>query len=316
MKTHHELVTHVSGIEFKAHKILSPDVDALRDTVAEVFGSIKFPGPLPVSMERKDVPKVLDRDYLVCEKTDGHRFLFFCVRYQGLKIVALMDRKFEMYLLPIRRVPRALFQGTFCDAELALDKSSLKLTLLVFDAMVVSGVRVSHLDMYARIDAIKKGLAGYQHVEQDPAVVAVKGFVPLRATHLIRDHLRTVQGSFDVDGVVLSPAGEPVRFGRHPGMFKLKDTHTVDFWVHGGRLHVWDPRAKRNVDVGRTLDAVADGCVAECYMDWQGEWRVKLVRTDKHTANDTLTYEKTLINIEESLGIEEILRAIESRQRN
>ena len=44
-----------------------------------------FPGPQPISIERKHFPILKGGDYLVCEKTDGERHMMIALMYEGKK---------------------------------------------------------------------------------------------------------------------------------------------------------------------------------------------------------------------------------------
>ena len=111
--------------------------------------------------------------------------------------------------------------------------------------------------------------------------------------------------AYDVDGLILTPALAPVTYGRHMGMFKLKfgHRHTVDFLVgkNGQDLLVFDHG--KHSRVGRVAPNVyaLPGSIVECAPLDDAVWDVVGVRTDKSTANDMFTFQKTLLNMREAL---------------
>lgn len=301
------------------HRVVGQDAEglvaALHDLVGDKGCKPRFPGPNPVSLERRNLAGIDPAKYWVCEKTDGTRFaLVFCA-YRGHRIAALMDRKMAAYLLPIQHVPKALFQGTVLDGEVAYDKSLKQHQFLVFDAVIVSGIPVFHKPFSSRLAAAALALRDYAHSPGSDALhVLIKCFYRLtQLDEFTSTRLNTVRHHYDVDGVVLSPEEGDVVYGRHMKMFKFKpfggrEAHTVDFLVgKGGALHVYDTGGGGHVQVGKIGNVGAsEGDIAECtYVDGD-VWKVKNVRTDKTTANDLFTYQKTLLNIRENLSLDSL----------
>lgn len=286
----------------------------------------RFPGPNPVSLDRGCFRALSTKAYVACEKTDGVRACMVLARLplDGAERDAcfLLDRRLEAYLLPLGALPTAMFQGSVLDGELAFHAPSGRWHYLAFDAVMLSGVPVSHRPFGARIDALRRALAPYEPRDDDPVDLRVKEFVDLRDAPGVRARLADAAGAYDVDGAVLTPADAPVEYGRHMGLFKLKFhhaaprggggcPHTVDFLVAGaGQLCVFDAASKTHVPVARPsrpLLGGSAGCVMECRFVRDGVWEPVVVRTDKATANDMFTYQKTLLNIRENLGLEDVL---------
>jgi hypothetical protein len=51
-----------------------------------------FPGPQPISIERKHFGILNRNTYVVCEKTDGIRHALLAVMYEDKKMCVLVDR--------------------------------------------------------------------------------------------------------------------------------------------------------------------------------------------------------------------------------
>ena len=92
-------------------------IDQIKQFIKMKWGSDnvdRFPGPQPISIEKKHITLLSKNDYLVCEKTDGVRHFLICFTdCQNRKICALVNRSFDYTLYPLT-VPR----DTLLDGEL------------------------------------------------------------------------------------------------------------------------------------------------------------------------------------------------------
>ncbi len=313
----------VCGKQFRAHQVLEPARTEfsrrIRELARDDHPRFRLPGPNPVSLERAHFAKLRSAEYVVSEKTDGVRFVLTCFVHDGIKIVAIMDRAANVYLLPLRKVPRVLFQGTLIDGELAWNKKTEKFAFVAFDAVALSGVTVGHTNLYDRVIALKKAFEMYVPHPDDPASFEIKSFVPLKLSAMIEPFLREANARYDVDGVILTPTHDPVRYGRHFGLFKMKTKgrHTVDFKCDTqGILSVYDPATSHHVAVGQLVVGIPDEeSIVECSHMGAGDvdikyWKLENVRKDKTTANDVLTYEKTMLNMRENVTLRDLQNAL------
>ena len=283
-----------------------------------------FPGPNPVSLERAFLDALDPRDYWICEKTDGTRCAMLFVLYLGHRIAALVDRNLHVYLLPLRAVPEVWFQGTVLDGEVAYDKQAMRHRYLVFDTVMVSGIPQFHRRLSGRLDALGTAMQDYRAHPADAVGIVVKRFFPLTALAAFRGSLPSIGARYDVDGVVLTPESDAIVYGRHMRLFKLKPfggpaAHTVDFLLaaDGVTLQVY-AGAGRHAVVGKLTEpwggdaAAAAAVVVECTPcdDRATGWRVVKARTDKSTANDMCTFEKTLLNIREGLTLDDLMARV------
>lgn len=170
---------------------------ALREHVATLTGTHggRFPGAQPVSFTKASLDMLLNEDFWVCEKSDGQRVLVFIVANgnTGQQEVFLIDRKNNYLLQPGLFFPHSEQKfypkgtqeqkaaawrraqensipfkdgwpgrkDTLLDGELVwdTDKHTGKRTLrlLLFDALVVDGVNMSHRTLtkrYGRLHAM------------------------------------------------------------------------------------------------------------------------------------------------------------------
>lgn len=303
----HKLALHlVTDIVVKPH---------LRDIVRRLCNDDsktgRFPGPNPVSLDTSHFGQLRKEPYYACEKTDGVRFLMVVCELDDLNIVAIMDRTWNFYIVPLKHVPKAMFQGTVLDGEIAWNKDSQQWEYLVFDATCVSGVPVLDSPLDGRLAAARKALSLHRPAPEDPVAVRLKTFVACTSFGDVDSLLESCRVKYDIDGIVLTPAHAPVVYGRHTTMFKLKfdNRHTVDFMVgDGGSLCVWD--SGRHVSVGelRNQGDARRGTIVECSFGQDGVWDLVMIRTDKKTANDMFTYRKTLLNMRENLTLDHVRR--------
>ena len=268
-----------------------------------------FPGPQPISIERKHFPQLKRSEYVVCEKTDGVRHALIAVMYDNKKICATIDRSQEIHLIPLN-LPKPMFTGTVLDGEL-VDK-----VFMVYDCLMVSNKPVGHLDLHKRLEEARGPVAGIMKLAKDPFVVKVKTFWPLSNFK----EFMAQEFPYKTDGIVLTPVNEPVRIGTHETMFKWKprDQNTIDFqfkWYNNcwgmyvqekGRL-MFESELHPQI---ATYYNIKEDDIVECqYIHWEYPrwWKPILVRTDKTHPNNRRTFYRTLTNIAENIDIKEFL---------
>ena len=198
-----------------------------------------------------------------------------------------------------------LFQGTVFDGELI--KRKHRWTWLGFDAVMVSGIPVWALPLSERLDAARRATRQYTEHPKDRFVVCFKPFF-----RKIEDYIAYLSAvDHAVDGTIITPEQTPVVLGRHMALYKLKDNdkHTVDFAFGAPNvLKVFDPKKQCNVPVATLSNPPAnlpEDSIVEAKVDGCG-WALVTVRHDKTTANDVLTFNKTLLNIKEKLSLEDV----------
>ena len=271
--------------------------------IHQVFGSKDpnvFPAPHPVSIERRHFP-LLKNGYVVCEKTDGIRYLLAChVDAEGRKMCHLVNRKMEMTLVTLA-IPR----NTLLDGELV--EADGQKYFMIFDGLMVNGVDIQKLNYIERLKAIEP-------VTKGPSMglkLRMKTMWPLSAIESIKPSL-----NYETDGYILTPIYEPVRMETHETMFKLKPlaSNTIDFkviyknGVYG--LYVWD-RGDYVFEGPCTNGEKYKDQIVECAYQ-SGNWFPMKVRTDKGRPNNRRTFYRTLVNIRENIQPSEISVAVEN----
>lgn len=241
----------------------------------------RFPGPQPISIERKHIHLLSKHRYLVCEKTDGVRHFLACFTdSQNRKICALVNRSFDHTLYPLT-VPR----DTLVDGEL------LGKTFIIHDVMWIQGQDMRQMNLLERLErarALVKAILPIPKIR-----VVCKNMIPYSeiAKIMLGEH---------TDGVIFTPVDEPVRMGTHRTLFKWKPLEriTVDFYLKDGKFCIQNE--SKMLVVQKYPDHSDKEGIYECSFD--GDiWEPIMKRTDKSHPNNKRTYERTLINIKENI---------------
>lgn len=292
--------------------------------IHHVWGSRDyFPGPQPVSIERRHFPILKSGNYVVCEKTDGERHMLVAIMFEGKKKCVLVNRSFKMVEVPIN-LKKSAFEGTILDGELYEN------TLMIYDAVRVAGKSVWNENLHARMDAVKALLKGLISMKSDPYKLKCKRFHAMENfKSFMCDYLPTV--TQNQDGLVFTPVDEPIRLGTHERLFKWKPVHlnTVDFQLK------WEPsRENPGFKRGRSTwrlyvqekgklyyeSEIPEGkfdrswmeedAIVECeYVTWEQPhwWRPIKRRHDKDYPNNRRTFYRTIFNLKEAIQMEEFL---------
>lgn len=292
--------------------------------IHHVWGSRDyFPGPQPVSIERRHFQILKSGNYVVCEKTDGERHMLVAIMFEGKKKCVLVNRSFKMVEVPIN-LKKSAFEGTILDGELYEN------TLMIYDAVRVAGKSVWNANLHARMDAVKALLKGLISMKSDPYKLKCKRFHAMEDfKSFMCDYLPTV--TQNQDGLVFTPVDEPIRLGTHERLFKWKPVHlnTVDFQLK------WEPsRENPGFKRGRSTwrlyvqekgklyyeSEIPEGkfdrswmeedAIVECeYVTWEQPhwWRPIKRRHDKDYPNNRRTFYRTIFNLKEAIQMEEFL---------
>ena len=272
----------------------------LRAFIANAWGvtdPTRFPGPQPVSIERRHFPLLKRQPYMVCEKTDGVRHLLASTD-EG---VFLVNRAFACEKVNIR-----VAKDTLLDGELVKTKNG-KVLFMVYDAVRVKGEDLTQKPLDARLDAARKVTKAIIKTANAPLEIRVKVMTDLKD---FRSFPSLDSFEYDTDGLVFTPVNEPIRTGTHETMFKWKPREriTIDFCIKNGcELFVQDrgiPYKEANLHLHNVRRDLPDGTIVECGYGDLG-WFVEKIRTDKTHANNRRTYFRTIVNIREGIELEE-----------
>jgi hypothetical protein len=276
-----------------------------------------FPGPQPISIERKHFKTLKNEKYVVCEKTDGVRHALVCTEFKGKKVCALLNRALEVKPVKLN-FPNNTCKGTVLDGELVDGK-----LFMIYDAMSVYGENVMNMNLLQRLEKAAKFTSGIMRTKKDLLRIKLKNFF---VTEDFKEFNSTYipSLSYKTDGIVFTPVNDPVRIGTHETMFKWKprDMNTIDFQLkdRGEKwgLYIQD----RGVLIFQTElpkdegnEWLKEDNIVECqYMadDKIPWWKPVGIRTDKHHPNNRRTFYRTLVNIREDIQVEEYINMFTS----
>src|SRR5210317_1592427 len=284
-----------------------------------------FPGPQPISIERKHFPILKDGDYVVCEKTDGERHMMVALTFDGKRKCLFVNRAFHMYEVPIN-LNKSAYDGTILDGELYGGN-----TLMVYGAVLVAGKSVWDKTLTERLEASRSLMKNIIYMKSDKYRLKCKTFHHMRDFEtFMDDYLPKVEQK--IDGLVFTPVNEPVRIGTHETMFKWKplEKNAVDFLMKkepsretpgfkpgplAWRLYIQE-KGKLYFESEIPLNRIADepwfedGAIVECmYMTWEEPmwWKPLKRRRDKTHPNNRRTFYRTIVNIKENIKMKEFL---------
>lgn len=272
----------------------SPLHEAAKDFIHSVWKSKDrntFPGSHPISIERRHFDILKKNEYVVCEKTDGTRYMMVCFMFEGRKISLFVNRNMTMY-----QVSLCVPANTILDGELVKWHNG-DMVYMVFDGNVVNGKDIQHMSYINRLKETEfatKGPIGPNGIRIVNKTVWAKTCVM---------QLEDTAFPYDTDGYVFTPVNEPVRMETHETMFKWKplDRITVDFKVNDNHeLFVWDRGSyvyEANLVGGKEEHK---GRIVECRFDGHS-WIPVKIRDDKPQPNNRRTFFRTMVNIRENI---------------
>ncbi len=274
-----------------------------------------FPGSQPISIEFKHFDTLRKNPYVVCEKTDGTRFMMLTFMFNSKKTCVFINRALDMFLCPLN-FRRCIYDGTILEGEMYED------TFMIYDILLHNGDIIGDKDFLTRlksIEAVKKSLTS---LKNDPIKMKIKTF------HLMSDfnefmnsYLPTV--TQNIDGLIFTPINETVKTGTHETMFKWKprDKNTIDFQLkekgdvwrlyvqERGKL-VFESEIPKGMVPEYAKPWMEEGAIIKCqYMfnDSPMWWKPLMRRYDKTFPNGRRTFYRTLVNIREDIKMEDFL---------
>jgi len=277
----------------------------------------RFPGCQPISIERRHFPVLKNNHYVICDKTDGERFLLFIDN----DACNLIDRKNEPTSIKIRP-PKECYAGTILDGEVIVEQK--KKIFLVFDVVAWAGNYVGDKDLPTRMSYIIKNQRKFIRSPKDDIRIRPKVFSHLKdALGFQKKFVPTLK--YKTDGYILTPIFDPVQIGTHNTMFKWKPLvdNTIDFLIKESvwenKDDVWDMfiqekgelvflahLQKEKLAQKWTKILTKGPAILECKLT-KGEWKPARHRKDKTMPNSRLCFYRTLTNINENIQEDEII---------
>lgn len=269
-----------------------------------------FPGPNPMSIEKRDFDSLTENDFIVALKTDGVRhLLMLTTKPNSTEPIALMiDRTKRMYEIEVWANEDFFENGSLYDGELVWEQNDL--VYIVFDAINVRGNLCTKLSYRERIDLIHGTIlcTSEQHSEE-----ILEGMISEECKLLARNNTphplrimpKTCVSKAEVaalwreraqsrhlnDGLIFTMNNAPIETGTSASILKWKPQHSIDVRFELAANQVWHMYANMNHSGGLTplqnvdpalsfrlaesklLAAIhtRQPCVVECVLHFEGE---------------------------------------------
>lgn len=287
-----------------------------------------FPGPQPVSLERRDLFKLRKFPYLVCVKSNGMRFMMLCTTIDEQLKCYMLDRAFRFYEVN-QCFDKAMYTNTLFDGELVRSNSGVW-TYIIHDCIAFRGDDVSQMDFNKRYSYVATAVETFWEItDSNVFPIESKKFVPFQEIGTLVRMEAEGEILHPTDGYIFTPVMLPIGTNAQYTLFKWKSAkfHTFDFRItdekeryvaHVNKKGEFVPFAsvtkntKQGIEFGRRLGdlqdpSFTDGAIVECEYDTKSQcFNPLFIRTDKTHPNGLYTVEKTLLNIQENITIEEL----------
>jgi hypothetical protein len=277
-----------------------------------------FPGSQPVSIEYRHFNILKSNQYVVCEKTDGVRFMMLVFLYNNKKQCVFINRALDMYTCPLN-FKTDVYKGSILEGEMYGD------VFMIYDILLSCGETVSNCDFLTRLKSIEKIKKMLTCLKYDPIKLKIKTFhIMNEYRQFLEEYLPTVTET--IDGLIFTPVNDTVKKGTHETMFKWKprDKNTIDFQVKRGtdawRLYVqekgkliYESEIPYVMVPENARTWIEENAIIECqYMfnDTPMWWKPVNRRYDKTFPNSRRTFYRTLVNIKEDISITDFLECM------
>lgn len=287
-----------------------------------------FPGPQPVSLERRDLFKLRKFPYLVCVKSNGMRFMMLCTTINEQSKCYMIDRAFRFYEVP-QCFDKAIYSNTLFDGELVRSNSG-QWVYIIHDCISFSGDDVSQMDFNKRYSYVSTAIETFwEPIDSNVFPIEIKKFVTFDKIRSLLESEKRGEIAHPTDGLIFTPVMLPIGTNAQYTLFKWKSIklHTFDFKIteeptkyvaHVNKKGTLVPFASvvksspQGEDFGNRLESLKDpkfesGAIVECEYNTGSQcFNPLFIRTDKTHPNGLYTVEKTLLNIQENITIEEL----------
>ncbi|TBU04546.1 subunit alpha of mRNA-capping enzyme [Hamiltosporidium magnivora] len=193
---------------------------------------VKFFGSHPVTLSNETIELLINRDYYVCEKSDGIRVLLYIYNDNKFVYSFFFDRKNDFYLVNINNNIKI---GTYLfDGELYNDfgKNSSEIVFSIFDCLIYEGNDFSFQNLQKRLELCQNFINLYKNVDgfkKYKFKIQVKQMFKSYGFYQVYSEIDNL--AHKNDGLIFTPVYEPYVFGRCYTLLKWKppSLNTVDF---------------------------------------------------------------------------------------
>ena len=331
-----ELKSSLKEVPFANHTAWKIESETVRKMIMtkllsawRVKGRTKhfFPGPMAVSVTKINLHNIVTQNYMVCEKSDGERYLLFMTTIESLNIAVFISRSLEMFLTPFF-FDNSVYQNTIIDGELISLTSTKKWVFMSFDLVCVCGINLKKNKLPERLTELHNLLARKYFISNsDVCGLFMKKFYDISkgnhpaggAAKQLDNALNSMKITYLSDGLIFTPIDLGVMENTHYSLLKWKSSDTIDFQLTSRDnkkficiLNGSDPEEIQEVVFSEdsSLGKIEDNSIVECkpivISNKEVKWEPVLVRHDKDSPNTIMTLERTLQTIRDKIDIDYI----------
>lgn len=181
---------------------------------------LSFPGSQPVSFQRENLNDLINRDYYVCEKSDGMRYFLYLTSYKNGDLCAvLIDRSYKIFLIPDFYIPSRRDNNSVISALLdgEMVEHGEKLTFYIFDILLFDEKNVCSLNLPERLKIIQNDVVSqfkkwYKDSMRDcPFDIQMKEMYKPYGIGVVLKKIQ--QQAHPNDGLIFTPVDEPYTSG-------------------------------------------------------------------------------------------------------
>jgi mRNA guanylyltransferase len=291
----------------------------------------QFPGGQPVSFTKPHLNLLTQRSFLVCEKSDGMRFLLFFVDFndnigegEPQPVAFLIDRNWKVWGIEGFKCPGDSGHDTLLDGELVENQETGQVSFLLFDILLLGGRDVTQTSLDKRLGFIQNHITGPTGPGYFPLILK-QFYKPYGIQELLE---KIIPGqSHGNDGLIFTPINEPYQAGSWPTLLKWKPSsmNSVDFKLdqdgisllvafgnaidkEGNRPH--EQYAKLDTSHPELVDKIL-----ECTINSDSTWHFQRIRDDKICANDSQVVKNIINSIKDNVEKEELIKLIPDIRR-
>lgn len=281
--------------------------------------AFRFPGPMPITVEREHVNRIRGGDVKFTPKADGTRVLLTFTQYfidgEKRRICALLHRDATCHLVQMSVHPSTYDNGgSIFDAELITLTDGRTTRLEIFDCYAYAGITVTGSTLTRRLKLVAQLIQGADQSQPNALQMNQKPYFSLQQSALdIAQSFVTNRHQLDykTDGVVL--VFDAALNAKE--QFKVKMRHTVDLIIvkddedNNFYLASYDD-ADDSYVTKQSLKVLPQGAavntVVECDMlvaDDTTVFTPICVRYDKHAPNNERVIERTIKTVNDNITL-------------
>ncbi len=316
------LITTLKGIIMTHWKVQDDKIDY-------------FPAPQPISLERKDIWKLVEYDYVACVKSDGMRFVFILYNNECY----VVDRAFKIYNIGIKIGKELCTEKLACifDGEL-INNNANQWIYIIHDCINLYNRDLgdcTFTDRYSGVDKFITELNKEVVTNSSGIQLMKKLFYGFKNLKILQKNIINGEIDHKTDGLIFTPKNKKIGKYTQYDLFKWKpiNSHTFDFKVYKDDVGITAYVNKNNSHIpyaftkngsveekvfseylNKNCKEFVNNCIVECGYDINNDLYIPLfVRIDKYHPNSLSTVNKTLVNIKENITLEELIELSESR---